>query len=486
MSKKSHSRPETAAKQRARLEREAFEAKKSKIRRITAIVTASVLAVLLLIGAAGLIAWNVRLNRGDYLRAEIAASGGGAEVDGAMMNYYFNDIYNTFVEYYGSYVEYYGLDTTAPLRTQYIDTTESWFDYFMTGAKDTVTGLLALRGAADAAGLTLNEAETAAVRAQADAADTGLYGRGTHADDIFRARSLEALAYKFRFRTEEVLAPDMSDINAYFADHAARFQKVDYLAFPLYYSENGMSEAEVSAWADKLTAAKSEDAFLSLCREVLLTEDPAMTEEAVAATLDGIVCEGILWSEGVEQYEWAFSAKKGSTYIKKDTENTTCTVYFLTAEAYRDERATARVRHILFDDDVYGSRKKAMAAAEAMLAGWQAAGAAEEAFALAALELTADAASVYNGGLYEAVAPGTMVEEFDAWCFDPARMHGDAGIIETDYGVHVMHYCGTGLPVWAADVSEALVSAAFAEYLSEIKAEYPVVFDENVLDMIPD
>ena len=194
MSKKSHSRPETAAKQRARLEREAFEAKKSKIRRITAIVTASVLAVLLLIGAAGLIAWNVRLNRGDYLRAEIAASGGGAEVDGAMMNYYFNDIYNTFVEYYGSYVEYYGLDTTAPLRSQYIDTTESWFDYFMTGAKDTVTGLLALRGAADAAGLTLNEAETAAVRARADAADTGLYGRGTHADDIFRARSLEALA----------------------------------------------------------------------------------------------------------------------------------------------------------------------------------------------------------------------------------------------------------------------------------------------------
>ena len=139
MSKKSHSRPETAANQRARLEREAFEAKKSKIRRITAIVTVSVLAVLILIGAVGLIAWNVRLNRGDYLRAEIAASGGGAEVDGAMMNYYFNDIYNTFVEYYGSYVEYYGLDTTAPLRTQYIDTTESWFDYFMTGAKDTVT-----------------------------------------------------------------------------------------------------------------------------------------------------------------------------------------------------------------------------------------------------------------------------------------------------------------------------------------------------------
>lgn len=211
-----------------------------------------------------------------------------------------------------------------------------------------------------------------------------------------------------------------------------------------------------------------------------------MAEETITATLDGTVCEGILWSEGVEQYEWAFSAKKGSSYIKKDAENTTYTVYFLTAEAYRDERATVRVRHILFDDSTYKNRKKAMAAAEAMLAGWQAAGAAEDAFALAALELTADAGSIYNGGLYEAVAPGTMVETFDAWCFDPARRPGDAGIIETDYGVHVMYYCGTGMPVWAADVSEELISSAFAEYLDKIKAEYPVVFDENVLDMIPD
>jgi hypothetical protein len=40
------------------------------------------------------------------------------------------------------------------------------------------------------------------------------------------------------------------------------------------------------------------------------------------------------------------------------------------------------------------------------------------------------------------VSVGQMVPEFEQWCYDPARMIGDKGIVQTDYGFHVMFYVG--------------------------------------------
>lgn len=40
------------------------------------------------------------------------------------------------------------------------------------------------------------------------------------------------------------------------------------------------------------------------------------------------------------------------------------------------------------------------------------------------------------------VSKGMMVPEFEQWCYDPARKVGDTGIVQTDYGFHVMFYVG--------------------------------------------
>lgn len=40
------------------------------------------------------------------------------------------------------------------------------------------------------------------------------------------------------------------------------------------------------------------------------------------------------------------------------------------------------------------------------------------------------------------VSIGQMVAEFEAWCYDPARKVGDTGIVQTDYGFHVMYFVG--------------------------------------------
>ncbi len=106
------------------------------------------------------------------------------------------------------------------------------------------------------------------------------------------------------------------------------------------------------------------------------------------------------------------------------------------------------VRHILIkpsgqnDDGTYtdAAWAEAKQKAEELLAQWQAGEHTEDSFAYLAAENSQDPGSATNGGLYEEVYPGQMVDTFDAWCFDPARQPGDTGIVKTDYGYHIMYF----------------------------------------------
>ncbi len=55
---------------------------------------------------------------------------------------------------------------------------------------------------------------------------------------------------------------------------------------------------------------------------------------------------------------------------------------------------------------------------------------------------SADTGSAEDGGLYENVYPGQMVANFNDWCFAEGRQAGDTGIVESDYGYHIMYYVG--------------------------------------------
>lgn len=64
----------------------------------------------------------------------------------------------------------------------------------------------------------------------------------------------------------------------------------------------------------------------------------------------------------------------------------------------------------------------------------------EEHFAALATEHSSDTGSAENGGLYQNVLAGKMVAPFNDWCFDENRKPGDTGIVQTDYGFHVMYF----------------------------------------------
>jgi len=484
MSKGTRKRESNLAKAKLKAEREAYEAKKQKVRKVTAIITISLIVLVIVAVFIGTVAYNIRMNSGEYLRAEVAAASQNHEVDGAMMTYYFNDVYNTFLSYYGSYVSYYGLDTSVSLKQQEISDGETWFEYLMEGAESNVEGILALNEAANVAGVALTEEESKALVNRVDMTDEGLYGRGVKKSDILKAKELEALAYKYQFIKQDEMTPTEAEINAEYEANSTLYQYVDYYSYSYSWTDDtDRATAEENAAA--LMKATDESSFYKLIEPDIRAKYSTVTDEEVAEELNFTKSTEMLYTSGDEVSEWAFGgAKAGETYLVTDEDSLTLTVYLLADEPYRMTDATKTVRQILFTAATYGDTDKAKAKAEKVLSELGN-NPDENAVALAALTYSDDSGSYYNGGLYENITDGAMVGEFNDWCFDSSRKYGDVGLIETDYGWHIMYFVGDGLNEWQTSASENLISERFTEYNDEIKAAYPVSFDETVLDMIP-
>ena len=111
------------------------------------------------------------------------------------------------------------------------------------------------------------------------------------------------------------------------------------------------------------------------------------------------------------------------------------------------------VRHILCsakanDEGSFNKTavERAKFRAETVLDLFEATDKTEEDFAKLAALYSDDPGSKEEGGLYEAVRQGQMVEEFDAFCFDEAREPGDTAIVHGSNGgydgYHVMYFVG--------------------------------------------
>jgi hypothetical protein len=122
--------------------------------------------------------------------------------------------------------------------------------------------------------------------------------------------------------------------------------------------------------------------------------------------------------------------------------------------------------------------------AKAILDQWLAGDKSEESFAALATEKTDDGGSMATGGLYEQVYEGQMVPEFNDWCFDESRQHGDYGLVKhsgNNYsGYHVMFFVGSQ-PQWISYAESDWMNEKSGKLLEDIVAEYPMeVAYENI------
>lgn len=463
-----------------------------KIRKITAIVTFSVIGIILVGFLAFLKIYNDRLDRGDYLRGEIAASSRHNRVDGAMMNYYLNDVYLTFAKNYGSYFEAYGLDTKKPIATQYMADGRSWYDYFMERAKANVTAILLFADDAVSHGVSLDEAEKQAILLRCQGMDAREYGRGVSVTDIYNAKLIEALAGKYRRMKEAEFSPSVDEINLYYKENEKSLLKADYYSFSIFYDISGESSEGRLTKSDALNLVNmfsdtcDKDNFEDTVRKILKMQNPKTTDEQIEQEIKKLENTEALYVAGDELSEWLFSEKAGSVFKALDEENGVYTVYLLTREPYRNQSKTVNVKHILFSDEYYGGRDKARAGAEQALKALEESKDKEALFELLALQYSCDTSTYYLGGEYENIKAEYMTEILANWCFSHSRQEGDFAMIESEVGCHVMYYEGEGLCGWQAEISGGLISKATNEYINELMKTNSVIFDERIIDMIPD
>ena len=172
--------------------------------------------------------------------------------------------------------------------------------------------------------------------------------------------------------------------------------------------------------------------------------------------------------------------------------------YFNTHEAeYADNgldktTSSVDVRHILilpegatietvtteeFSDEAWAAGEQK---AQEILDQWLSGDKTEDSFATLANENSADTGSNTNGGLYSGVTKGQMVEAFNDWCFDSSRQVGDYGIVKTQYGYHIMYFCGSQL-LWESQAESDLLAQLSNDFINnaveaaDVKIDYSAI-----------
>lgn len=92
----------------------------------------------------------------------------------------------------------------------------------------------------------------------------------------------------------------------------------------------------------------------------------------------------------------------------------------------------------------------------------------EEAFGELAKKYSADG-NAAQGGIYEAVEEGKMVAPFENWALAEGREKGNVGIVETDFGYHIMYFIAKDeASSWSSVIKDEKVSEDFTEFQEEL------------------
>ena len=462
------------------------EAKKTKL-----YTTAFVLVMVAVLAIAVIFGGKMAIeNSGIREKNTTALTVGEHKLNSVEMNYFFMDAVNQFYGSYGSYAAMFGLDVTKPLDQQFVDEEAglTWADDFMTSAKESAASTYALAEAAKAAGFTLSEEDQleldvslsnlsyyAAMYGYSDADSylQAMYGAGAGEKSYREYCELQTLASAYYNHYAESLTYTDEDLRAAEAGKEVEYNGYTYNSYYLSTSRflTGGTTAEdgTTTYSDEEKAASvaaAEEAAKALAGADIKTAadlDAAIAAleinkdtEAVSTRSENVLYSGL--NEAYKEWITSGSRKAGDIAYFPSVSGETVNGYYvvLFQESGDNVFAMKNVRHILIapehnheegeehaDGETYSAEElaAAKATAEEILASWKSGEATEEAFAALANEKSADGDGT-TGGLYENVYPGQMVDAFEDWCFDGSRKTGDTGIVETEYGYHVMYFVG--------------------------------------------
>ncbi len=434
-------------------------------------------------------------------------------VTDAMMSYYMYDYFNYLVSNYGTYFYYsYGFDYTASLKEQYYDSDSgaTWFDYFLYLAEDSAAFYLTFCEEALKVGLSLDGTQDSLIDREIEALEAAGESYGYSLDeyitlcygdieesDVRAALRLFYLAQEYYSYFMDSLDYTEDELEECFDSYGSDYTYVSYKVYDIEASyDDGADEDEISAAyeaaetaAEAIAAAGRSEEFDTLLTAYLLeryADDEDMTDDDIADLVTAAYIEDETIDEDEEYSVWLFEDGRGlyDTTVIDDGEGT-YSVYMVTSLPARETYLTKNVRHILFSFDSYDDEEACLAAAEAVLEEFESGGATEALYAELAVKYSYAAGSASTGGLYEDVMLDEMVESFEDWCYDESRTAGDTGIVESDYGYHIMYFVGDGREAWAAAMYEILCEEAYETEYDRVIDAYEVTTNlENAAGIV--
>ena len=470
-------------------EKQVAEQKEAKKLTLYTTIFVVVLAVMVVFAIAIGVTRSIT-NSGVRERNTVALTVGDHEISNAELNYFYMSAINNFNSNYGSYAAMMGLDTSKPLDEQVInnDTGLTWADDFLNTAKDNARSVYAMADAAEAAGFTLSEDDLADIDSSISnmklyASLYGYsstkdflkaqYGNGATEESYRQYVTLNALASAYRNSYSSSLTYTDADLRAAESENYEKYSSFTYNTY--YLAASKFQTDEVDADSDE--AVKAVKAAKEAA-DSLIGEDVATVEDfdaAIAALDVNRDTEASSTAYTDQQYssvsttirDWVIDSarKEGDKTVIANTststdddgkETTTTQGYYAVFFTGSNDNTfpLVNVRHILIKfeggttDSTTGTttysdeeKEAAKQKAEEILDEWMSGDATEDSFAALANEKSDDGDGT-TGGLYENVYPGQMVSSFNDWCFDESRQTGNTGIIESQYGYHVMYFVG--------------------------------------------
>ena len=454
----------------------------------------------------------------------VALTVGEEEVSIGMYNYYYNSIYQNYLQY--AQQGYYQLDTTKDFSKQYTTNAKgkkvTWEQMFKDDTVDRLQYILALYHAGVENGVELNKEQKDQIKQQVSDLKKSASESEQSVDEYISEQFGDycGLATIKKMLTQAFIAnnyyrqflidnkPTEKEVNAYFKKNKDNFTQVNigYIPIP-YNADDGTARAKAEKEAAKYAKqVKNLDDLKLLvpkaCKDLIKQyvaagqyEDEDSCAEAIAGMLEvSVVKSDTSFPDGAKDWLFSSKTKKNTTTTFTDANNAVVYILLKISDVSIKDDVTYSVRHILVKPETGKEKEEssdtnstpkytkaqwdaAKKKADKYLAEYKKGKKNELSFATLAEEYSDDTESTSKGssgmygGLYDGVSLGQMVPSFEKWATDKSRKYGDTGIVKSDFGYHIMFFV-ENVPYYYHECEEAVINEKGDEFVGEAVVKY--------------
>lgn len=446
---------------------------KTKMKKIFRIVWIAILGVIAAAVLAAGITFGFFIPNNFELMTPVNTA---VKVDGTSLsvgayNYYYNSF--TSSSALSGYVSNYGLDTSVDYDKQYYDesTGETWADYFEKNTLEELKYVTYYYNCAKDAGMKLSKEEKKQLDESMDSvAETATtagksvsayleenYGEHVGMKTIRKMQELRYLAQKYvqQLSITERVTPE--EVAQYETEHPEEISVASFRYLPIPFTQSNKEEMRAKSeelkgkLTDTATFTATAKPYAEAEYQEYITDDYTLIPNITSTNeqIPGAIREW-LFTNGVQVND--------VTVVEDEAQSCFYVIMMEKAPHFNEEKLFS-VRHLLVkvasDKDADG---KAVAPTEAQwntcketaqkyLDEFNQTDKSELSFASLAEKYSEDTASLSKsgdgtsfGGLLAQSKQGQMVAPFESWSIDPARNYGDVGMVQTEYGYHLIYF----------------------------------------------